>query len=206
MENNESNMECNKRIEKIFSNTSYIELLIKMTSDINYIWYKGIYDIYVNKDIESTEYELSDLRIFYSGIDRFAKKTNLKSYNSTLSKYYVIKYLNNYFRVGQYKFAGDITYFFAREEKIDYDEEEEEHIDIMDVINSYISVIELNKLSDLIVTLHSKGFLVQEIEKKVQETLRKLQNTTQNETPNFFLEQEEKDIDRAVKTLSKFKK
>ena len=58
MENNESNIEYNKRIEKVFSNTLYIELLMKLTSDINYIWYKGIYDIYPNKDFELTKYEL----------------------------------------------------------------------------------------------------------------------------------------------------
>ena len=175
---------------------------MKLTSDINYIWYKGIYDIYPNKDIESTKYELSDLRILYSGIDRFAKKNNLKSSNTKLSKYYVIKYLNNYLRVGQYKFLGDITYFFARGEQIDYNGE---YIDIIDVINSYMSIIEFNKLSDIIVTLYSKGFSVQEIEMKVCEKLKELENN-QNESHNFFLEQEEKDIDRAVKTLSKFKK
>ena len=178
MKNKDSNIEYNKRIEKIFSNTSYMELLLKMTSDTNYISYKEMYDPYPNSIFESDLYVMRDLIAFYIGIDRYAKKNNLRLNSEMISEYYIIKYETIYFRIGVYKFLGDITYFCERRKYIDYDEN---FIDITDVINDYVNIIELNKLSDVIVTLYNKGFSSEKIESKVIETLKKLQKNREEE-------------------------
>ena len=168
----EKNIEYNKRIEKIFSNTSYMELLLKMTSGINYIInYKEMYDPYPNEIFESDLYVMRDLIAFYIGIDRYAKKNNLHLNSAMISEYYTIKYETNYFRIGVYKFLGDVTYFCERRKYIDFDEN---FIDITDVINDYVNIIELNKLSDIIVTLYNKGFSSEKLESKVIETLKQL--------------------------------
>ena len=187
--------------ESLLLNTEYVDWLVRITLDMNYFTDEEKFNINPDDLSQSDIQFIKRLSELYFGIDKYALENDGSKYLQIGGYYYYFKYNNIGFKIGVREVLDDISFYCERLEFTD-----EDFIDIKDVIDSCVKENDLQKLSISIKDLYNRGFSINEIRNEISKTLIELRKKEKNSVHEHYLGQEERDIDRAVKTLSKFKK
>lgn len=159
------------KIKEMLSNTDYLKWLDNFTiahqnfSDDEWLYFP--IEISMN-DKEQVE----KLHLMYRGIDKYASKNYIYPIPCDFGNFYKIKSDNIGYEIGILNGQG--TLFFCNRVEI---ENEKEFIDFNDIMNNKksdnVSMIEdnLNKLSNMIISLHQSGVSLYAIETTFKSTL-----------------------------------
>ena len=150
----------------MLSNTSYVEWLKKFTKDKEHFddeeW------AYRPEQISESDREnVSNLYLFYRGIERYASSNNIVPNYFDFGEYYKVKYNDFHFKIGHAHGQGSIVFFSKITGK-----NLKGFINFNNIINSNNS--NKNKLSSLLIAMQKGGISNEEIESTINTSVNNI--------------------------------
>ncbi len=163
----------------IMSNPEYIEWIEEFTKDKQGF---SDEDIHLYKDAEKANIE--KLRLFYRGLDTYAKANHIYPELNEFGCFYKVKYNNSGYQVGYFEGQGTTVYYLTilslrrNKEFIDFNDvlsnKKQENVD---AINKSLSTI-----SNDIITAYNNGVPIEAIANTFNSTIERLTSKNDDET------------------------
>jgi len=174
--------EYKKKIEKeeIFSNFDYINWLCKILES-NSVLTENDWLYFMDKFTDDDKIYFERFNLFFEGIKEFAENNYIYPTMGNLDVYYVLKYNDNFFKIGV-TFGQGASYYCEQTDMCNY------HIDFVDIIEKkslYKTVLikeKLNRLSNAIQNLIELGVPIDAIVDTINVIKKEQEDKTNKKT------------------------